>query len=89
MQLIDLGPKLAKPVMKWIELTERECEREIVCRFLFDRTLVDELISAWKSNHNEANKGSKLFISDSGRLVAFIATLIAVRSGKCALLALL
>jgi hypothetical protein len=57
--------------------------------FSFYRTLMDELISAWKNDHNEVAKALKQSISDSGRLVIFIATLIATRSGKCALLSLL
>ncbi|CAF3511851.1 unnamed protein product [Rotaria sp. Silwood1] len=68
MQLIDLGPKLAKNIMK---------------------KLMEELISTWKNDHSETAKSSKQSISDSGRLVAFIASLIAIRSGKCALLSLL
>jgi hypothetical protein len=50
---------------------------------------MDELISAWKIDHSEIVKTPKQSISDSGRLVAFIASLVAVRSGKCALLSLL
>ncbi|UJR28969.1 hypothetical protein I4U23_010187 [Adineta vaga] len=68
MQLIDLGSKLAKFVMK---------------------TLMDELISSWKNDHSEIVKLSKQSISDSTRLVTFIASLTAIRSGKCALLSLL
>ncbi|CAF3938847.1 unnamed protein product [Adineta steineri] len=68
MQLIDLGPKLAKPIMK---------------------LLMDELISTWKTDHSETVKVSKQAIHDSARLVVFIASIIATRSGKCALLSLL
>ena len=50
---------------------------------------MDELVSTWKNDHSEAAKISKQSISDSGRLVAFIASLITTRSGKCALLSLL
>lgn len=50
---------------------------------------MDELISTWKNDHNELAKTSKQSISDSGRLVAFIASLTASRSGKCALLSIL
>ncbi len=50
---------------------------------------MDELISTWKNDHSETAKASKQSISDSGRLVAFIASLTAIRSGKCALLSLL
>jgi hypothetical protein len=50
---------------------------------------MDELISTWKNDHSETAKASKQSISDSGRLVAFIASLVTIRSGKCALLSLL
>jgi hypothetical protein len=50
---------------------------------------MDELISTWKIDHSETAKTLKQSINDSGRLVAFIASLIAIRSGKCALLSLL
>ena len=50
---------------------------------------MEELISTWKNDHSELAKASKQSISDSGRLVAFIASLITIRSGKCALLSLL
>ena len=50
---------------------------------------MDELISSWKNDHNETAKLLKQSTSDSSRLVAFIAPLIASRSGKCALLSLL
>jgi hypothetical protein len=50
---------------------------------------MDELISTWKTDHSETAKVSKQSISDSGRLVAFIASLVAIRSGKCAFLFLL
>jgi hypothetical protein len=50
---------------------------------------MDELITTWKIDHSETAKASKQSISDSGRLVTFIASLIAIRSGKCALLSLL
>ncbi len=53
------------------------------------RFLMDELISTWKTDHSETAKVSKQSISDSGRLVAFIASLVAIRSGKCAFLFLL
>jgi hypothetical protein len=50
---------------------------------------MDELITTWKNDRSEPAKASKQSISDSGRLVAFIASLIAIRSGKCALLSIL
>jgi hypothetical protein len=50
---------------------------------------MDELITTWKNDHSETAKLSKQSISDSGRLIAFIASLVSIRSGKCALLSLL
>ena len=50
---------------------------------------MDELITTWKNDHSESAKASKQSVSDSSRLVIFIASLIAIRSGKCAFLSLL
>jgi hypothetical protein len=47
---------------------------------------MDELISAWKSEHSDMIKPLKQSVT---RLIVFIATLVATRSGKCTLLALM
>ena len=53
------------------------------------KLLMDELVSSWKLDQNEISKNLKSSNNDFGRLVAFLASLIATRSGKCAVLSIL